>query len=662
MRRDWVHDYETLSNCFVAVFIDVRSDHKEIFVIHELRNDTEEFIQFLQKNILMREWHVSFNGLGFDSQITEYILRNEETLKNATGEQAANLIYKQAQDVINRQAEGEWLEYSPSDLQIKQVDVFRLNHWDNPAKRSSLKWIQYSMDWYNIQDMPIAHGKKITSLEEILMIIDYCINDVESTKKIMNISKKQISLRNKLSKDYKLDLYSASEPKISKELFLLFLSKQLGTSKWDLKQLRTHREEIHIGKILLPYLNFKTAPFQFLKKQFEKLIVKGDETKGAFKYNVRYCNVPTDFGLGGIHGANNSGVYSSDKDMIIMSSDVTSFYPNLAIRNKWSPAHLPKKEFCQLYEWFFDERRKIPKSDPRNYVYKIVLNSTYGLSNDKNSFLYDPEFTMRITINGQLSLALLYEMIQEGIPGAIPIMQNTDGLETKIPRKYQEKYYEICKEWEKLTKLELEHDTYDKIILGDVNNYIAIYNEKEVTKEQYESIKSENPHYKFIESEGKYFYQGTKCKGRFEFHDLALHKNKSFAIIPLAIYNHFVHNIAPEKTLKHNTNIFDYCAGKKSKGDWFYYAEYLKDSKSEIINLQPTIRYFVSNKGVKLIKHNKSDGRKSKVEAGPWLQTLFIESKEKPFDEYDINYKYYLSKINKEIQNLSPNSQQTLNF
>jgi hypothetical protein len=70
------------------------------------------------------------------------------------------------------------------------------------------------------------------------------------------------------------------------------------------------------------------------------------------------------------------------------------------------------------------------------------------LSNDENSFLYDPEFTMRITINGQLSLALLYEMLTEGIPGAIPLMQNTDGLETLIPRKYIDKYYEICAEWE----------------------------------------------------------------------------------------------------------------------------------------------------------------------------------------------------------------------
>jgi hypothetical protein len=98
-------------------------------------------------------------------------------------------------------------------------------------------------------------------------------------------------------------------------------------------------------------------------------------TKNGFKYSLSYKGVKTDFGLGGVHGAIKAGVYKSTKDTIIMTSDVISFYPNLAIRNGWSPAHLPQEDFCELYEWFFEERKKIPKKDPRNYVYKIILNS-----------------------------------------------------------------------------------------------------------------------------------------------------------------------------------------------------------------------------------------------------------------------------------------------
>ena len=628
MRTHWVMDYETLSNCFIAVFEDIKSEDKEIFVIHESRNDLDVFLNFLDTNIVQDEWHVSFNGLSFDSQITEYILHNADQLKIMTGEEVANFIYGKAQEVIRRQNEGEFLEFSPNNLQIRQVDVFKLNHWDNPAKRSSLKWIQYSMDWHNIIDMPIHHSTDIKA-SQIDSIITYCINDVKSTKQIMMLSKEQIALRKNLTEEYNINLFSASEPRISKELFLHFLSKETGIKKYDLKQMRTHRPKISVKDIILPYIEFKTATFQNLLKKFQEVDIYPGETKGGFKYSVQYKGVKTDYGLGGIHGARASKVYKSDSEMVIMTSDVTSFYPNLAIRNKWAPGHLPQKEFCDLYEWFFEERKKIPKKDPKNYVYKIILNSTYGLSNDANAFLYDPEFTMRITINGQLSLTMLHEMICEEIPGAMPLMQNTDGLETLIPREHVEKYMEICARWEKRTMLQLEHDTYSKLILGDVNNYIA------------------------VTEDGK-----SKCKGRFEYKDLALHKNKSFLIIPKAIHAYFVDGIDPETFLKDNQNIFDYCGGVKIRGDWQFYEHVIVDGTFQKKEIQHTIRYFISKTGSKIIKTNLLDGREIQVESGKWMQTVFIDYVEKPFSDYNINMNFYLEKIKKEIDSLEPNKNQ----
>ena len=439
MRTHWVMDYETLSNCFIGVFEDIKTDHTEIFVCHESRNDILELVTFLERNITLDEWHVSFNGLAFDSQITEYILQDKDQLLEQDGETIAKFIYEKAQDTIQNSNNGEFAKFSPKNLSIKQIDVFKLNHWDNAAKRSSLKWIQYTMDWKSIMDMPIHHSFHVVE-SEIEEIIKYCINDVKSTKQIMHLSKEQINLRRSLSEEYDIDLFSASEPRIAKDLFLHFLSNATGIKKWELKQLRTSREQIIFKDIILPYISFETATFQNLLKKFQDVILYPGQTKGGFKYSAQYKGIKTDYGLGGIHGARESRVYNSTDDMIIMTSDVVSFYPNQAIRNKWAPAHLPKEAFCNQYEWFFEERKKIPKKDPKNYVYKIVLNSTYGLSNDENSFLYDPQFTMRITINGQLSLTMLYEMICEGIPGAIPLMQNTDGLETIIPREHVEKY------------------------------------------------------------------------------------------------------------------------------------------------------------------------------------------------------------------------------
>jgi len=616
-----VYDLETLTNCFIACFEDYKTEDQKVFVVHDLRNDFELFVEYLKFLKEKKGWLISFNGLGFDSQVIEFISQYYDEWKGKSGCEIANIIYGFAQRTINNQ--DQLPEYPEWKMSINQIDVFKLNHWDNPAKRSSLKWIQYSMDWHTIQDMPIKHTTEIKSMQQLQTVISYCKNDVKSTKAIMNLSKEQINLRKTLTKDYGINLFSASEPRISKELFLYFLSKETGISKFDLKQLRTFRNKIVVKDIILPYIKFQTPEFQRLLNQFNKLEINPNETKNSFKYTIRYKGVNTDFGLGGVHGAADSGIYESTEDMIIMSSDVTSFYPNLAIRNGWAPAHLPKREFCNLYEWFFEERKKIPKKDPKNYVYKIILNSTYGLSNDKNSFLYDPEFTMRITINGQLSLVMLYEMLVEGIPGSVPLMQNTDGLEMMIPKQYKQKYLDICAEWEKTTKLQLEHDEYKKMILADVNNYIA------------------------INTAGK-----SKCKGRFEFSDLALHKNKSFLIIPKAIYNYFVNDIPPDKYLADNRNIFDYCGGVKIKGDWEFVQTCVKNGEVTYEKLQPTLRYYVSEKGCKIVKRNIHDKREIQLESGRWMQELFINYEKKDWKDYHVDDRYYLEAIEKEINNI----------
>ena len=619
----WIMDYETLSNCFVAVFKHYKTEETHIFSVCSLQNDYEKFSEFLKENIENNEWHISYNGLAFDAQITHNIIKNHENLLLMDGEEIAQEIYGYAQISINKSNNKEFQDFPEWQMSIKQIDLFKLNHWDNPAKMSSLKWIEYTMDWDNILDMPIHHETKITTQQQLSVIIGYCINDVDATKEIFNRCKPLIELRKNLTDEYNINLYSASEPRISKELFAYYLSKELRIPKYDLKKLRTFRNVIKINDLILDYINFKTPEFNNLLNKFKTVEINPNQTKGGFKYSVAYKGVKTHFGLGGAHGAAKAGVYKSDDDNIIMSSDVTSFYPNLAIMNKISPAHLDKKAFCQLYEWFFTERKKIPKSNPMNYVYKIILNSTYGLSNDKNSFLYDPQFTMFITVNGQLTLMMLYEMIMEAIPEATPLLQNTDGVETVIPRSKVDLYMEVCKKWEEITNLNLEHDTYKKLILADVNNYIA------------------------IDNNGK-----SKCKGRFEFENLALHKNKSKLIIPKAIYQYFVNDILPEETIKQNKNILDYCIGGKSKGNWQQVARSIKNNQGHEENLQKINRYFISNDGVKIIKVNKSDKREIQLESGRWMQTIFNNRKEKEWKDYDVNEKYYLDAIQKEIDNI----------
>jgi hypothetical protein len=215
------------------------------------------------------------------------------------------------------------------------------------------------------------------------------------------------------------------------------------------------------------------------------------------------------------------------------------------------------------------------------------------------------------------------------IPEAQPLMQNTDGLEMMIPESRVEDYMKVCAEWEKLTQLALEHDQYSKMVIRDVNNYMA------------------------ITTKGK-----VKCKGAFEWEDLSkkkvatFHKNKSFLIIPKAIYAWFVHGTKPEDFLDANTDIYDYCAGVKAKGGWHFEERYIKDGLVVNNKLQKIVRYYISNTGSKIVKCHQ-DGREIQVESGEWLQTTVNKlDPSKAYDTYDINKKYYLEEIYKEIEGI----------
>jgi hypothetical protein len=695
-RKFWVADYETIVNCFVAVFEDLYSPEKRVFTVNRKTNQIKELIAFFRENFHCKDWHLGFNIDGFDGQITEYILQEQENLCVLDSDGITARIYAYAQKTIESTSKGGFPEFPPYRLSIPTVDIFKLNHWDSNAKRTSLKWVQFTMDWHNVEEMPHHHSQPVTDDDQLKKVVSYCINDVSSTKAVFQYRNRKgkkemienINLRAELSQTYGLNLYSASEPKISKEVFAHFLCKKLGIKKWDLKEMRTHRSYVRPRDIILPYVNFVLPEFKAMHNWFKGLEVntllleESEEQikkKGTIKYSFKYRGVKTDFGLGGIHGCITPGIYSSGKGKIILSADVESFYPNLAIKNRWSPEHIDNEKFCELYEWFFIERKKYPKGSALNYLYKIVLNATYGLSKNRHSFLYDPEFTFKITVNGQLLLSMLYEMLCLALPHAQPLMQNTDGLEFMLDEKDKGIFYEVCGQWEKLTRLKLETAQYDKMVIADVNNYIA------------------------IDTAGN-----TKCKGRFEFEDLALHKNKSYAIIPKAWYAYFVHGTKPEDFLKKNRNIFDYCAGVKLRGDWKFESvkavkkplksyegmsmekqrEFLKNNgweqswgednwvrknaankeantgistsyaflvtvQQESVlqrkELQKMVRYYNSNRGVKLMKVNKKDGREMQLEAGKTRQTVFNRFVEKSWEGYDVDENFYLKKINDEI-------------
>ena len=660
MAKAYVYDYETVANCFLGVFINVKNPKDIIvFEVSDTRNQINEFISFLKECIKNKTTLVSYNGLKFDNQISQYILEFEPIFSKAHGSVISASIYTTAQEIIKKSNEKEFPMFHPKDNPFKECDILAINNYDNPAKRCSLKWLQFSMDWHNVEDMSTDHSKHHNP-KEILLLTKYCINDCLSTRELFFRNKAEIILRGDLSKHFAMNLYNHSEPKLAKSIFLKLLSEKLDIPQYELKKKKTYRKVVNLNEAILPYIEFKTPELISTLRKFKKLKLDGENLKGSFKHEVTYRGLELSFALGGIHGAK-KGIYESDKNYIIKSFDVTSFYPNLAIRNKWAPAHINNAAFCEIYESFFEDRKKYSKKDPLNYVYKILLNSTYGLSNEDNSFLKDSMFTMRITCNGQLLLVMLVEELCESIPGARPIMVNTDGGEIIIPREYEEKYHEICKRWEERTKLELEFETYEKLIIPDVNNYIGIYGGKEISKEDaVKKIKTEFPKPLIKRTkDNKYFLFNTKSKGRFEV-DKPLHKNKSFRIKRIAYYYYFVHNQEPEITLQQNRNIYDYCGGTRATAGWKFYLTCMTDGELDTITAQKTLRYYMSKKGCKILKVNGT--RSIKIEASKSHERIMNKFEEKEFDDYEIDTQFYLREINKEITKILPSQQTELNF
>jgi hypothetical protein len=151
-----------------------------------------------------------------------------------------------------------------------------------------------------------------------------------------------------------------------------------------------------------------------------------------------------------------------------MLENCASYYPNLSIQNGLRPEHLGES-FTKIYNQIYEERKTIPKSNPLNGSYKLMLNGSYGKSNEDTSFFYDPMFTMSITINGQLLLMMLSEKLTLSIKDLTVLQINTDGITIKVHEIYYDKVKEVCKWWMELTKLELEEVHYSKMIIRDVN-------------------------------------------------------------------------------------------------------------------------------------------------------------------------------------------------
>ncbi len=648
---DHVWDIETYPNCFLLCIADYDKRKIKVFEISNRRDDRDLMLDHLRSIYKSKGRMVGFNSLGFDYPVLHYIIKNQDV--------SVKKIYQFANKVIQAGYTDQKWRYlvKENEMVIPQIDLFKINHFDNKNKATSLKMIEFNSRAENIEDLPFPVGKVLTS-SEIDQLIKYNIHDVKETVKFYEENLEQIAFREKLQLDYGLNAMNWNDPKIGAEYFVMELEKagvpcynevannNGGVSR---KPIQTERSTIDLSTCIFPYVEFERPEFravlawmkvqtisetkgvfsnirecdlgdvaryanmkvvrQKLKNEptaidiecykkdnslcwIEELELKAklpEKLGGGFKKSYYLChrvaeslNVVVDgleyvFGTGGIHASLEKQVILADNDFIIEDEDVSSYYPNLAIKNKIYPEHLGEK-FCDIYEYLYNLRKTFGKKTAENAMLKLALNGTYGKSNDKFSPFYDPKFTMMITINGQLSLCMIVERLLK-LDGLKIIQVNTDGLTFKRKRSQDEQVASIISWWQNITKLELERVDYSKMVIRDVNSYVAVYDKHSHT---------------YKEALGE-----LKAKGAYEYVNLPHNKNHSALVVKKAAEAYLVHNTDPEEFIRNHKDVYDFQLRTKVPRSSKLIGIRADGSEQECQNIT---RYYISEDGVSLVK------------------------------------------------------------
>lgn len=703
-KTDYIYDLEVYPNFFSCGAIYANGKGERVYEISDRKDDTEELLTFL-RNIKAGGYRlIGFNNEGFDYPVLHYILQKARKVKKSGDKLklTAAEIYKVAMDIITSTKDDRFgKKVKESEVILPQVDLFKVHHFDNPARATSLKMLEFNMRSSNIEELPFPVGTTLTP-EQMDIVVKYNKNDIRETLKFYRFSYEALKLREDLTQQFGFDCTNFNDTKIGKELFIRRLEEAspgccYTKGKFGRTINQTKREKIVIKDCLFPYIEFDRPEFKAVHEWFKKQVIT--ETKGVFsdlpehllgdvaKYaemvvkrkklsdptdskNKRYIpsddlindlrkeqplgwieekelkspkgaksyywcyNVAEtlnvvidgfryDYGVGGIHGSV-QGTVRSTETRKIRTLDVASYYPNMAIANKIYPQHLGET-FYKVYKELYEERKSHPKGSAANAALKLALNGVYGDSNNEYSPLYDPAYTMSITIGGQLSLCMLMEKLIEHC-GATIVMCNTDGFEYLCDVDKFDEADKWVKWWEDITGLTMEGDTYSVMYVANVNNYIS------------------------VTESGK-----VKTKGAYEvmpYDQLGWHKNHSAMVIPKAVLAHLTEGEDYEEFIRLHEDKYDFFLRTKVPKSSRLVLE-MEDG--DVQEQQNICRYYpVKKGGGKLIKimpplNGNTEWRRMGIDTDWNVATCnnILDFKG------DINYTYYIQEAKKLVDAVS---------
>lgn len=582
------YDIETFPSVFSLGAEALNSDWKAVWEISHFRDDRAQLFEFLHHLSRNQIPMIGYNNLAFDYIVVHFLMENP----TATVEQ----IYAKSQEMFVKSDAPRPMKWANKRF-IPQVDLFLMHHLNNKAKSTSLKYLQINMRTDSVEDMPIENGTILTKEQIDNLLIPYNMHDVAETKKFALYSMDALNFRLSLIPQFGVEVMNWNDTKIGEQTVIQRLGDELcydrSTGRRQMRQ--TPRSRIALGDIVFPYIRFQNPAFQhvltYLKAQVltaDDINAFGDEpsmikTKGVFtdlKANVG--GIDFHFGVGGIHGSvERKRVYATE-EWLVRDIDVASMYPSIAIANHLSPAHLGEP-FTRVYSELPKERKKWQKEKGKKCAeanaLKLAANGVYGKSNSMWSVFYDPAFTMSITVNGQLSLAMLIERLAT-VPTLSVVQANTDGVTYFVHRDHEPQAAAYCREWEQLTGLVLEAQDYRRMWVRDVNNYVAeSFDGSLKTKGCYNTPDPLNP----VASIGEMQPPGW-------------HRDWSAMVCPRAAVAAMVYGCDIEQFIRMCTNPYDFMLGMK-----------VRASDTLLWDGQPQqkrgTRYYVTTDGKPMVKH-----------------------------------------------------------
>ncbi len=631
----YVYDIEVFQNVFHCTVKNTETKEYYKFEISKRKNQLKELVEFFYTiknkytlgNLYTTEIQLDtdkifagYNNLHYDNPIINYIIDYYEVMSNKNYLSICNSIYNLSKIITTSKDDISLWKKWKYMIKFESFDILTMLY--SQKLRVGLKEIQVTMQYKNV--LEFNHDWSLPlEVDLIDEMIEYNINDVDSTEELLNRCKDQVDLRIAIEDEYGVRVLSKDGVNIGMKILTQKYLEKTGLTWWDIEGLRSPADFIDLNKVILPYIEYRDPILQKVLSDMKQQVVspgrKGYENKFIFR-GLRYS-----VGVGGIHSVNSPEIIIPKEDEMLIDIDVASLYPSMIIEYKFYPKHLGP-EFLEVYTQIKNERIEAKhKGDKvKSETLKLALNGLSGNLQNEHNFCYSPFTVMQIRINGQLLLLMLAESLSD--LGCRIVQANTDGLFVLLKKDIYSKVQEVCKAWEQKTKLTLEEERFEAMYQYAINDYIAV-------EEGYSSSKDR----KLIKEKGMFI---TK---------VLLGKGMSAKIIPEAIERYFVDGIPIKDTIYNCKDINKFLTYQKV--DKKFSVEYNNNL------IQRINRFYASTNGPYLFKCEvDSEGRRSNytnllVASGVTILNKFDD---KPIEERKINYRYYITECQKIIEELKP--------